>query len=191
MLKTIDVGLMANHIPTHKGIIKRLEIYANNSLEPQLTAILNKQITIMENHVKVMNQLLNQTPNVVLPPIPQNIPINSNRSMNSNTGMEDRAIALDSHFTATAMANENFLSATNMKNPQVKRLHVEMALQQLEISNQHEMLAQQLGWMSHPNASDMERNAAMSPNEGFPNHPTLMNMNNPNSQFMSNQNKFN
>lgn len=47
-------------------------------------------------------------------------------------------------------------------------------------------LAQQLGWLSHPNASHMGRNAAMSPNECIPNHPTMMNMNNPNSQFMNN-----
>lgn len=51
---------------------------------------------------------------------------------------------LDAHFTATAMANDNFVSATNMKDPLVKRIHAEMALQQSDIANLHENLAHQL-----------------------------------------------
>ena len=88
----------------------------------------------MENPVEVMNQLLNQSQNVALPPIPQNVPMNKNQSMKSNMEMENSAIAFDVLLTAAAMAIENFLSATNMKNPQVKRIQVEMPLQQLEIA---------------------------------------------------------
>ncbi|WP_019153638.1 hypothetical protein [Robertmurraya massiliosenegalensis] len=191
MLKTIDVGLMANHLPAHKGVIHRLEIYENNTKDLQLNVILKKQIIIMENHVKVMNQLLNQTPNIVLPPIPQDVPMNNNHTMKPDTMFEDSSVALDVHFTATAMAKENFLSASNMKDPQAKKLHVEMALQQLEIAKQYEMLAQQLGWLTHPNASDMERNAAISPNYPVPNHPTMVNKNNSTNLYMNNQNNIN
>jgi F0F1-type ATP synthase epsilon subunit len=57
MLKTIDVGLMANHLLAHKGIIKRLELYANTAVNQQLARTLEQQIGMMRNHVQVMNQL--------------------------------------------------------------------------------------------------------------------------------------
>ena len=178
MLKTIDVGLMANHLPTHKGIISRLELYINHATEQQLVTIFQKQVGLMKNHVKVMNQLLNpsQNNNIVLPPIPQNVPLYSNQSEKVDIGIDDRNMALDAHFTATAMANDNFVSATNMKNPQVKKIHVEMALQQSDIASQLEMLSKQLGWLSHPNATDVEQNEAISPLGMLPQTPTAMNI---------------
>ena len=36
MLKTIDVGLMANHLSAHKGVISRLELYTKHAKEQQL-----------------------------------------------------------------------------------------------------------------------------------------------------------
>lgn len=165
MLKTVDVGLMANHLPAHNGVISRLELYMNYAKEQQLVQILQKQIGMMKHHVQVMNQLLNlnQNNNVVLPPIPQNVPLHTNELNKNYFGIDDRDMALDAHFTATAMANDNFISATNMKNPQVKRIHIEMALQQSNIADQLGMLAQQLGWITHPNATNYEMNEAMSP----------------------------
>jgi hypothetical protein len=101
-------------------------------------------------------------------------------------GITDEDMLLDAHFTATAMANDNFISATNMKNPQVKQIHVEMALQQSTIAKQYHMLGEQLGWMSHPDATSTEQSEAMS---------TLMKnpipMNNPSDMSIQNQNRLN
>ncbi|WP_078544485.1 hypothetical protein [Litchfieldia alkalitelluris] len=174
MLKTVDVGLMANHIPAHKGVISRLEVYSRHVNNQQLMVIFQKQIMMMKNHVQAMNQLLNPNQNnqVMLPPIPQNIPLYTDQTKGS-IGIEDREMALDSHFTANAMANENFMSATNMKNTHVKRAHVEMGLQQLDIAGQLEILAQQQGWLTHPNATMMEQNESMNhlnkSNQGYMN----------------------
>lgn len=55
MLKTIDVGLMANHLSAHKGVISRLELYTKHAKEQQLVVILQKQIGIMKNHVEEPN----------------------------------------------------------------------------------------------------------------------------------------
>jgi hypothetical protein len=191
MLKTIDVGLMANHLSAHKGVISRLELYTKHAKEQQLVVILQKQIGIMKNHVEVMNQLLNpnQNNNLNLPPIPLNVPIYQNQSNQLDIGIDDRNMALDAHFTATAMANDNFVSATNMKDPQVKRIHVEMALQQSDIANLHENLAHQLGWLTHPNATSIQQNEAMSPLGKFQQNSTVMNV--PPNLSTQNQNRIN
>jgi hypothetical protein len=166
MLKTIDVGLMANHLGAHKGVISRLELYMNFVKDPRLAQILLKQIGTMKNHVQVMNQLLNPNQNnskVILAPIPQNVQVPNNQVDGMGVGIKDHDIALDAHFTAQAMANDNFISATNMKDPRVKRIHMEMAMQQSDIADQHEMHARQHGWLSHSDATIQEQSQAMSP----------------------------
>ncbi|MFC4321609.1 hypothetical protein [Litchfieldia salsa] len=176
-MKIIDVGLMANHIPAHKGIISRLELYSQSVSNGQLLTIFQKQIGMMKNHVQVMNQLLNpnQQLQVAVPPIPNNSTGYYNQPK-GNIGIEEKDMLFDAHFTAVSMANENFMSASNMKAPLVKRAHIEMGLQQNDIANQFEMLAEQLGWSTnHPNATVMEQNQVMSP---IPNPQAYMNMQN-------------
>src|SRR5690625_992798 len=73
MIKTVDVGLMANHLSAHKSIIKRLELYTTYIQNTQILSIINQQIMMMKNHVQVMNQLLDPKQSTVnLPPIPSN-----------------------------------------------------------------------------------------------------------------------
>ncbi|WP_019416197.1 hypothetical protein [Paenisporosarcina sp. TG20] len=165
MLKVIDVGLMANHLSAHKGAIKRFELYSNLTKNPNLLTILGQQIGMMQNHVQVMNMLLdpNHTNQVTLQPVPQVTSQLNQNSVAIDIEIEDRDMAFDSHFTATSMANDNFISSTNMKNPQVKRIHSEMALQQSQIAKQYEMFAEQMGWMDHPIATSIQQQGAMSP----------------------------
>lgn len=117
----------------------------------------------MKNHVNVMNNLLtpNNTSQIVLPPIPQ--VANHTHQNYTSIGLADQDIATDAQVTAKTMANDNFTSsALNMKNQQVKHLHIEMALQQSHIADQISMLAEQNGWMSHPDATEMEQTSAQS-----------------------------
>lgn len=181
MLKTVDVGLMANHLSVHNAIIKKLELYTSSTQNQQLIILIEQQIGLMKNHVSVMNNLLipNQNTQVSLPPIPQ---MTSHSHANySSIGLEDKAIAIDAYFTAIAMANGNFTSALNMKDPQVKNIHIEMALQQTQIADQISMLAEQNGWMSHPNATAMEQTHAQNPlKDGNQEHMPGYNHNPPN-----------
>ncbi|MDC3414038.1 spore coat protein [Aquibacillus sp. 3ASR75-11] len=166
MLKTVDVGLMANHLAAHKGIIKKLEFYAASTQNKQLSMLIEQQAGLMKNHVTTMNNLLNpnQMSQATLPPIPKAQGQNhANMSGSTSIGLKDPDIAMDAHFTATAMANDNFTSAMNMKDPQVKKIHIEMALQQSHIAEQLEMMGNQNGWMSHPSATSMEQTNAQQP----------------------------
>lgn len=191
MLKTVDVGLMANHLPAHKGVISRLELYMRITKDQQLASVLSKQIGTMKNHVQVMNQLLspNGNTNVILPPIPQNTPVYSNQGNFLEVEIEDKDIALDAHFTATAMANENFTSANNMKNPNVKQIHLGMGMQQSDIAEQHELLVKQRGWLTHPDATASEQSQAMSPLGMNQQNPAAMNI--PQRPFRGSQNNVN
>lgn len=186
MLKTIDVGLMANHLSVHNAIIKKLERYASSTKNQQLIMILEQQAGLMKNHTNVMNQILhsNQMSQISLPPIPQ-VTSHSHANYNSIIGLEDQDITTDAHVTAISMAKENFSSAMNMKDPQVKKIHIEMALQQSHIADQLSMLAQQNGWMSHPNATATEQNYAQNPLQENHNHMPVYHSTNHNqhSQF--------
>ncbi|RSL28899.1 hypothetical protein D7Z54_34080 [Salibacterium salarium] len=172
MLKTIDVGLMTNHLSAHTGVLKRLELYTRITKSPQLLSVLGQQIGAMKNHVEVMNTLLDpdQSNQIILAPVPQ-----SNLQPNQQPlqlDMADYDMTLDAHFTAMAMANDNFVSSSNMKNPQVKKLHSDMAMQQSQIAKQYETFAEQMGWMTHPNATMAEQQQAVNPIHHQPIHPS-------------------
>src|SRR5699024_9152872 len=146
MLKNVDVGLMVNHWSAHNAIIKRLDMYINHVQNQQIATIIQKQMMIMNNHVQVLIQL-----------------IDPKQSTNNNLDISDQDSAVDAHFTASAMGKENFNSAENMKNHQVKKTHTEMALQQSTIAGMYEQLMNQLGWMSQPDVSTSEQIAALAP----------------------------
>src|SRR5699024_10010599 len=149
MLKNVDVGLMVNHLSAHNAIIKRLDMYINHVQNQQIATIIQKQMMIMNNHVQVMKQLLDpkqSTVNLLL--IPTNVGMVQH--LNNNLDISDQDIAVDAHFTASAMAKENFNSVENMKNRQVKKTSSEVALKQATIAEMYEELMNQLGWMSQP-----------------------------------------
>ncbi|WP_186575947.1 hypothetical protein [Aquibacillus kalidii] len=188
MLKSVDVGLMANHQMAHKAVISRLELYLGNLENPQLSTIITQQIQMMKNHMQVMNQLLE--PNqiqVTLPPLPPGMPkLNVNVAQMS---MEEKDIAMDAHFTASSMAKENFNSSENMKDKQVKQLHSQMGIQQSTIAEKYESFMVQMGWMSAPEATIAEQKAAMMPvnpvqNQAFMNQQQM-------NQQQSNPNQIN
>ncbi|WP_088051934.1 hypothetical protein [Virgibacillus dakarensis] len=185
LLKTVDVGLMANHLSAHKAIIKRLNLYSRAVQNKQLATILEQQVMIMRNHVQTMNQLLDPNQQKVsLPPIPNGATKMQNQIVENDFGIDDHDIAIDAHFTASSMAKENFNSSENMKNQQVKQIHSQMAMQQSQIAERHEMLAQQMGWASHPNASIAEQTAVVTPLETMPNQAGIIP-----PQQMDNQNQ--
>lgn len=162
LVKTVDAGLMANHLPAHHAIINQLKLYNEYAQDQGVLQILNKQIQVMKNHVNTMNSLLNPNQmNVVLPPIPEH-PVNNTTTQahSEDLGLTDQDIAVDAHFTASSMAKENFNSSENMKDKRVKKIHSEMALQQSAISEMYEVLMTKMGWMNPPAATASEQTAA-------------------------------
>src|SRR5699024_4776546 len=125
----LDVGLMANHLLAHKSISKQLELYTTLIQNSNILSILNEQITVMNNHIQVMNELLDLKQSTVnLPPISSNLNTDVTNHIAPSYEMGEKDIAVDAHFTASAMAKDNFNSSENMKNKQVKKLHSSMAL---------------------------------------------------------------
>src|SRR5699024_12167635 len=76
--------------------------------------------------------------------------------------MGEKDIAVDAHFTASAMAKDNFNSSENMKKKQVKKLHSSMALQQATIAAAYEDLMNKRGWMNQADASINEKTCVIT-----------------------------
>ncbi|HLR22937.1 MAG TPA: hypothetical protein VK100_04345 [Pseudogracilibacillus sp.] len=154
---------MANHLSAHKSIIKRLELYTTLIQNSNILSILNEQITVMKNHIQVMNELLDPKQSTVnLPPISSNLNTAVTNQIAPSYEMGEKDIAVDAHFTASAMAKDNFNSSENMKNKQVKKLHSSMALQQATIAEAYEDLMNKMGWMNQPDASITEQTSVIT-----------------------------
>ncbi|WP_407269922.1 hypothetical protein [Radiobacillus sp. PE A8.2] len=131
-LPSIDVGLMTEHLATHKGVIHKLRNYYNQVNDPYLKILIYAQIIIMEDHVKVMLTLLDPSHNQWVQVIPleqvfQQLNVNQIQPVKEGS---DKAITLEVHSTSKLLANDNFTSASMMKNDNVKQVHYDMAMQQ-------------------------------------------------------------
>lgn len=130
---------MANHLPIHHAVISRLSLYLSTVRSNEVKTIIEKQILVMENHIKTMNELLNPNQQQAqLPPIPTTVaPLAKEQQLPPNLNLTEKDIVIDCHFTATSMAKENFSSSENMRDPLVKKIHSEMALQQSNIAEMY------------------------------------------------------
>src|SRR5699024_6890222 len=110
-----------------------------------------------------MNELLDPKQSTVnLPPISSNLNTAVTNQIAPSYEMGEKDIAVDAHFTASAMAKDNFNSSENMKNKQVKKLHSSMALQQATIAEAYEDLMNKMGWMQQLDGSTTDRNSVMT-----------------------------
>src|SRR5699024_12336884 len=58
-LPSVDLGLIAEHLSTHEGMINKLKVYHINTTNPELKSIIALQINVMMSHVRVMLFLIN------------------------------------------------------------------------------------------------------------------------------------
>lgn len=160
VLPAIDLGLMAEHLSAHKGVINKLSLYEKKVTDVALKEILNLQLNVMRNHVKVMLALINpyQHSYIELPHLNE---YRMNYYPQVIEGQEDNAdnrwIALESQNTAESMSNENYTSALMMKNQNVRKIHAEMALQQFTLQGRYADLIKGMGWSFVPYASMQEQ----------------------------------
>lgn len=158
-LPSVDLGLMAEHLSTHEGMINKLKVYHINTTNPDLKSIIALQINVMMSHVRVMLSLINPDNNEYVEVPDLDMYDVSNRRV-EGTGVNkynDKWIALEAHAGAKLMSNENYTSALLMKNRNVRNAHVEMALQQLEIQKRYSDFINRMGWSFVPHADTQEQ----------------------------------
>jgi hypothetical protein len=137
-LPAIDLGLMAEHLAAHEGVIYKLRIYHQNVQDKTLRKVLKSHIDMLQNHVAIMLMLIdpNRVEHVYLPEIKE---IYLNEPL-GNLSQSEKNIVLESRFTAKSMGTNNFNSATMMKNDNVKNIHLQMSYQDIEFQKMYNKL---------------------------------------------------
>lgn len=160
-LPAIDLGLMAEHLTAHEGIINKLELYQTKVTIVSLKKIIVSQTNMMRDHVRVMLALINPNQKneyVELSPINKYLGFyHMQTAEGQNNSPRDKWIALDGHTTAKNMSNNNYGSALMMQDPYVRNIHVQMALQQFEMLYIYGEIIARMGWMFTPHASTHEQ----------------------------------
>ncbi|UFJ39489.1 hypothetical protein LOK74_15680 [Brevibacillus humidisoli] len=148
-LYAVDAGLMGNHLPMHQGTIAKLSYYLSLQTSHSLQLIVQNNLQIMVAHMKAMQQLLTPQDSgyVSLPPV-QQLP-----TIGAVSSETDYLIALDGRLNAVSMAKEDFSSAMGMHTPMARNIHIEMALQKVQIAEQYEQFLLNAGLSVHPYAS--------------------------------------
>jgi hypothetical protein len=158
-LPAIDLGLMAEHLATHEGVINKLEHYYTEVQHPHLKQIIHQQIMVMRTHVHVMLMLLrpNQEDFIHLPAIENHSVLPFHHEEHRHMIIQDKDIALEARATANFMANNNFMSALMMKKENDKHAHIEMALQQETLEKRYGEFIKKMDWEYTPMASVQEQ----------------------------------
>ncbi|WP_188206981.1 hypothetical protein [Alkalibacillus aidingensis] len=158
-LPAIDLGLMAEHLSAHEGVINKLKAYKGTVTNKRLRDIIELQETTMRMHVWIMLGLINPEYNNYIEVPPLNAPFV--RHYSEKEGYENTTnnkwIALEAHNTAKNMSNENYKSALMMQDTNVKNAHIEMALQQYQIKEKYAEIIKEMGWEFTPHTSEQEQ----------------------------------
>jgi hypothetical protein len=154
ILKAIDLGLMSEHLTTHKGVLKKLQFYYCSVKNPTLKQIIYEQFLIMRNHVQVMLMLMDPKINeqVTVSALFQKQPVEIPCQPVWNQ-MGEKEITIEARNTAMSMATDNFSSALRMKAHNVRDIHFNMALQQVKIQGQYSGFMKSMGWEHAPESS--------------------------------------
>jgi hypothetical protein len=137
-LPAVDLGIMAEHLSTHEGVINRLKMYIKTVQNHMLKKILELHLIVLRNHVKTMLALIepNRTHEVHLPEM---------NSLDWDVGIGkleeyEKDIALDTRSTAKLMGSDNFNSALMMKDSNVKNIHLKMSYQDVNMQMMYDHL---------------------------------------------------
>ncbi|RKL67408.1 hypothetical protein CR203_08575 [Salipaludibacillus neizhouensis] len=159
-LPVIDIGLMNEHLATHEGLLGKLDVYLEATLDKFLMKLITVQREMLKVHIQVMLELL----------LPQkeewvNLP-NENleeeldlSTATDSTGNElTKRISLELQATANSMARTNFNSALMMKNENVKQVHFEMAIQQATYLNYVNYFVEENEWSISVKGTEDQQN---------------------------------
>ncbi|MEG7380869.1 hypothetical protein V5785_16385 [Bacillus subtilis] len=126
-LPAADLGIMAEHLSTHEGVISKLKAYGSAVRHRDLRDLLHLHANLLRTHVTAMLALINpdQTSEVHLPEMPY---VHFHQHSGALSAAE-KDIALEARSTAKLMGSDNFNSALMMKHPNVRNIHLQMSFQ--------------------------------------------------------------
>jgi hypothetical protein len=134
-LPAVDLGIMAEHLATHEGMINKLKLYYTKVANPVLKNLLYTHINVLRNHVRIMLVFIN--PNQKEPIHLHGMEDVNLTSVYGDFTEQEKDIALELRATAKMMSSANFMSALMMKDPNVKHVHIEMALQDVKLQSMY------------------------------------------------------
>ncbi|MBY4605716.1 MULTISPECIES: spore coat protein [Bacillus] len=126
-LPAADLGIMAEHLSTHEGVISKLKAYESAVRHNDLRYLLHLHASLLRSHVTAMLALIDpaQTSEVHLPEMPLVHFYQLSRALSA----AEKDIALEARSTAKLMGSDNFNSALMMKHPNVRNIHLQMSFQ--------------------------------------------------------------
>ncbi|MBD8069271.1 hypothetical protein F7888_09775 [Bacillus sp. PS06] len=141
-LPAVDLGIMAEHLAAHEGMINKFKIYYATVRSPVLKNLLLTHIHTLRDHVRAMLVLID--PNQV-----GQVHLHQMKDVHLTLGHEkfteqEKDITLEARATAKLMANDNFTSALMMKDHHVKHAHIEMALQEEKLQSMYSEVIKQI-----------------------------------------------
>ncbi len=151
-LPSADLGLMAEHLATHEGMINKLKMYYVIVSHSVFKKLIGEHIEVLRQHGKSMLELIN--PNQVGP-----FQLNRLEEINLNNHVEalseqEKDISLEVRATAKSMAADNFSSALMMQDKYVRLIHIEMALQEVRLQSLYDEIIRQTNGDFTPKAAD-------------------------------------
>lgn len=136
LLPAADIGIITSHLASHDGMIFKFKTHLKQVKNEQLSKILIKQLGVLRSHTRIMLEMMNPDKSE-FPDLPtlKNLPKEEaiQGIENESNPMTEKHIALEAKASGESMAQNNFVSALKMKDPKVKQIHIEMALQQVQL----------------------------------------------------------
>ncbi|MFT9597418.1 hypothetical protein [Mesobacillus sp.] len=139
-LPAADLGIMAEHLPTHEGVISKLRIFKEIVDDQELKKLIQLNIQMLREHVRAMLELIdpNRKGEVKLADMPD-IQLNTEMLKLSE---QEKDIVLETRAVSKLMGSNNFNSALMMKDMNVKNIHIQMAYQDVRMQMLYNMVVE-------------------------------------------------
>ncbi|MBT2637046.1 hypothetical protein [Bacillus sp. ISL-39] len=139
-LPAADLGIMAEHLPTHEGVISKLKIFYEIVDNQELKKLLQLNTQMLMEHVSVMLKLIDpdNKEEVKLAEMPD-LQINMKSIKLSE---QEKDIVLETRAVSKLMGSDNFNSALMMKDMNVKNIHIQMAYQDVRMQMLYNMIVE-------------------------------------------------
>lgn len=136
----VDLGIMAEHLPTHEGVISKLKIFKEIVDNQEIKKLLQLNIQMLREHVRAMLELIDPDHNgeVKLAELPD---MDLNTEM-LNLSEQEKDIVLETRAASKLMGSDNFNSALMMKDMNVKNIHIQMAYQDVRMQVLYNMVVE-------------------------------------------------
>lgn len=151
-LPAVDLGIMAEHLPTHEGVISKLKIFNEIVENQELKKLIQLNIQMLREHVRAMLELIdpNRKREVKLAEM-SDIQINTDKLKLSE---QEKEIILETRSGSKLMGSNNFNSALMMKDMNVKNIHIQMAYQDVRMQMLYNMVVEHVDADFTPRVSE-------------------------------------